>query len=142
MRTSLTDMRRARMMLLGCGAFAAAMLALCLYQSGPNATWIPPCLFHRLTGFFCPGCGMTRAIHAALHGRFVEALRYNPPGVMMIPVLLVWAGLQIPAWLGDSPQPSRFKIASNVLWWILGAVLAYGVLRNLPLWPFTLLAPP
>jgi hypothetical protein len=130
------------MMLLGCGAFAAAMITLGLYHYGPCATWIPPCLFHRLTGFSCPGCGMTRAFHAALHGRFVDAFQFNPLGVMMLVVLLVWVGLQIPAWLRDSPQPSHFKITPSALWWILGAVLAYGVLRNLPLWSFTLLAPP
>lgn len=84
---------------------------------------------------------MTRAIHAALHGRLAEALRFNPLGVMLAPVLIAWVGLQMPAWLRDSPQPPRFKIGPYAFWWILAVVLVYWVLRNIPQWPFTLLAP-
>ena len=84
---------------------------------------------------------MTRAIHAALHGRLAEALRFNPLGVMLVPVLIAWVGLKMPAWLRDSPQPSRFKIGPYALWWILAVVLVSWVLRNIPLWPCTLLAP-
>ena len=50
---------------------------------------IPPCLFHRMTGYYCPGCGATRCVYALLHGRIGEALFYYPA----IPVgllLLIW----------------------------------------------------
>ena len=32
---------------------------------------MPPCVFHRLTGYFCPGCGGTRSVKALLSGRFL-----------------------------------------------------------------------
>lgn len=37
-----------------------------------------PCLFHLLTGLYCPGCGGTRAVWYLLHGRIFESIRYHP----------------------------------------------------------------
>ena len=37
----------------------------------------PPCMFHRLTGLNCPGCGLQRFVHAMTNGRPVEAIAYN-----------------------------------------------------------------
>ncbi len=36
------------------------------------------CVFHNLTGLYCPGCGMTRSLHQMLHGRVWESLILNP----------------------------------------------------------------
>ena len=44
----------------------------------PNQqVWMPKCPLRLLTGWNCPACGLQRAAHALLHGRFVEALTYN-----------------------------------------------------------------
>lgn len=37
-----------------------------------------PCLFHRITGLFCPGCGGTRAFTALLQGHFISCFLYHP----------------------------------------------------------------
>lgn len=37
-----------------------------------------PCLFHLLTGFYCPGCGGTRAIRLMLQGHWLQSLQYHP----------------------------------------------------------------
>ena len=36
-----------------------------------------PCLFYKITGWKCPGCGMTRAVVEIWKGNFKEALQYN-----------------------------------------------------------------
>lgn len=45
------------------------------------------CLIKNLTGKPCPGCGMTRAISSASHGRFRQAFRYNRLVVIVLPLL-------------------------------------------------------
>ncbi len=37
-----------------------------------------PCVFHEMTGFYCPGCGGTRAFRAMLSGDFRKSLWYHP----------------------------------------------------------------
>lgn len=36
-----------------------------------------PCLFRKITGFRCPGCGNTHAFTACMHFRWKEAFSYN-----------------------------------------------------------------
>ncbi|GLC82568.1 DUF2752 domain-containing protein [Lacrimispora brassicae] len=37
-----------------------------------------PCLFHSLTGLYCPGCGGTRAIRSLLRGDLRMSFQYHP----------------------------------------------------------------
>ena len=49
------------------------------------------CVFRRITGKPCPGCGMTRAVSSVMHGRFREGYRYNKRVVIVAPLLaLSW----------------------------------------------------
>ncbi|MFD0895149.1 DUF2752 domain-containing protein [Luteolibacter ambystomatis] len=116
---------------------AAAVL---LYRTGP-AGW-PGCLFHQWTGFHCPGCGMTRATFALLHGDILKAFRYNPLGVVLFPIALIGVLLQAIGWANNRPPPIRWSAGSRGAFWIAVLVIAFWILRNLPWWPFTLLAPP
>ncbi len=43
-----------------------------------NHLKLPPCPFHLITGYYCPGCGGTRAFYALLHGRILQAFFYHP----------------------------------------------------------------
>lgn len=124
------------------GVVVSALPLIYLYQNGPGGPWFPGCLFHQLTGFNCPGCGMTRATHAALHGAWLAALRCNCLGVVLVPVALLGMGLELSGWRRGQPPPVSLRFDRCVVWWLLGVVLAFWVLRNIPVWPFTLLAPP
>ena len=37
-----------------------------------------PCIFHLLTGLYCPGCGGTRAVKYLLQGDWKNSLIYHP----------------------------------------------------------------
>ncbi len=37
-----------------------------------------PCLFHAVTGYYCPGCGGTRAFEYMASGQFFKSLYYHP----------------------------------------------------------------
>jgi hypothetical protein len=111
-------------------AAAGAGFALVLYAYNPAAwPYGPVCLFHALTGLYCPGCGGLRAAHHMLHGEIAESVRYNPI-VLVLPFLLATAVLD---------RGRRGKDWARML--VLGPVLAFGVLRNFPLDVFDVLRP-
>lgn len=37
-----------------------------------------PCLFHLFTGYYCPGCGGTRAVRELLKGHILRSAYYHP----------------------------------------------------------------
>ncbi len=43
-----------------------------------NIFFLPECSFHRITGYYCFGCGGTRAVNAFLHGHFIKSVLYHP----------------------------------------------------------------
>lgn len=63
-----------------CLPFMAAaffMLEGAIHQMLPAKLSVP-CAFYALTGFYCPGCGGTRALRALLEGRFLLSFCYHP----------------------------------------------------------------
>jgi hypothetical protein len=114
--------------LLALGA-AACVVLLFVPPGSPHAKWLPKCMFHQLTGLYCPGCGATRALSAMLHGDVKASLHNN---------LLLFPLLALIVYLIVKPQASLkrpFMIA------VLAVILAFTVLRNIPVAPFTCLAP-
>ena len=69
---------------------ACACVAVGVYAYGvdPSAGGYPQCLLYQATGYYCAGCGATRAVHALLHGRVFEALHDNVLFVMLLPVVM------------------------------------------------------
>lgn len=51
---------------------------------------MPKCSVKLLTTLDCPGCGFQRALHATLHGHFVEAIHYNLFLLVAIPITCLW----------------------------------------------------
>lgn len=49
-----------------------------------------PCIFFKLTGLQCPGCGMTRAMVEIGKGNFRAAFQYNALSLTVFPVLCIY----------------------------------------------------
>lgn len=133
-------MRPNRAIIAALGVLVLAVALVALREQGANAGWMPGCTFHRLTGLHCPGCGMTRATVAAARGDLVTAFRFNPVGMVVFPLALFGLGLEVFGWmrgkrLGWHPGP-------RLAWLLVWVIAGFWILRNLPWWPFTLLAPP
>lgn len=59
---------------LTAGAAACALYYFWLWQFLPRI----PCFFSNVLGFYCPGCGGTRAVFALARGEFMKAVWYHP----------------------------------------------------------------
>ena len=119
--------------------FLAALVLL--HSSNPATSGLfPPCPFLWLTGWYCPGCGSLRALHQLLHGNVRAAFAFNPFAVLTFPFLAYGGATRVVFLLRGRYLPRVFL--SGWLIWTLGfAVVLFGILRNLPMHPFHLLAP-
>lgn len=132
--------RKARLGLSACAAALACAGALYLYFMGPGN--IPlVCVFHEVTGLYCPGCGAGRACYSILHGQFLEAFCYNPLMTVLLPLIGLYIAARMVDWIVTGGNHIDRKINVKFLTWVLVIVVVYGVLRNIPVFPFTLLAP-
>ena len=105
-----------------------------------DSSLFPPCPFHALTGFHCPGCGTLRALHELLHGNLAAAFGLNPLMVLCLPFVAYALVSSFIRSVGGRGMPAPF-VPAFAIWMLLGAIVAFWVLRNVPLYPFTLLAP-
>jgi hypothetical protein len=48
------------------------------------------CLWHRLTGYRCLTCGLTRSVCHALRGDWAGSFAYHPLGIVVLAALVVW----------------------------------------------------
>ena len=120
---------------------AAAGLSL-VYVTDPSQPNIyPVCPFFGLTGCYCPGCGTLRAIHQLLHGNLSGAVGYNLFAVASLPFIAYSfaAGALRAFHLRGTPAP--IFVPHRLIWALLAAIIAFWVLRNLPVGPFAVLAP-
>ena len=122
------------------GVLLAVAGVAALYSFDPNTTDSPfaVCIFQTLTGFWCAGCGITRALHALVHGDIAGAFAMNPLGMLLLPLMplmVAWGQ----GWHPRLLQPVMAVAMQPKLWlWVLPG---YWVARNLPWVPFCLLAP-
>lgn len=111
-------------------ALLTALLALGLGYAG-LVNWLGfglPCPFRTLTGFLCPGCGVSRLCLALLRGDLAGAWAANLALCLALPpvaALLVWRGVGYVKGRG----PARWE---NQVWLTLAVLLViFGVARNL-----------
>lgn len=69
--------------------FSVVAVYVYTYYSPTESKIFPQCPFKLLTGWSCPGCGIQRAIHSLLNGRWGEALSYNYFFVISIPYTIL-----------------------------------------------------
>ena len=91
--------------------------------------WMPQCVFHRVTGLQCAGCGSQRMLHALLHGDIAGAFRANALVLLSLPAVAFLAWVECER--TRRPQLYR-KVYSTSLIVSVGVLLgAWMLVRNL-----------
>lgn len=106
-----------------------AVIALFYYLADPSSAYMPRCTFKAVTGYDCPGCGFQRALHAALHGEFAEAWRYNAFVFFAVPAALCFIAAE--SVRKEHPRMHRTMFHPAVLTAILIAILSWWLGRNI-----------
>lgn len=118
-----------RKVFIGLAAVAAAGILVAAYMFDPMSGTFPypRCLFKLLTGWDCPGCGSTRALHALLHGRPADAWSANPALFAAVPLAAL-------GFVADRPGHSRLRrllFSPAAVSLLVAATILWTLLRNL-----------
>lgn len=105
-------------------AIVAAALVLAYFGHGI------PCVFHLITGFNCPGCGVTRMIMALLEGQFAAAFKANA-GIMLIALPLTVILIRMTFRYIKTGQNRPTKGEKNILLMIAVFLVGFGIMRNI-----------
>ena len=89
-----------------------------------------PCLFHKLTGLDCPGCGMTRAVLSLARSDIAAAFGYNAIWPVILGYLL-WVGLGVSTAYVKRGEVFYLPGKTWMHALLLAVILSFGVLRNI-----------
>lgn len=100
---------------VGLAVFGAFAVSVPLMRSGgmpgaPQAFFFA-CPLYSLTGYYCPGCGGTRAFAAFFAGQFGRSFRYHPAVCLGLAYFLLFMGSRILNGLTRGRTPKvRFRM--------------------------------
>ncbi|WP_295156761.1 DUF2752 domain-containing protein [Selenomonas sp. AE3005] len=106
----------------------------CLLLGSAYFLWVTvtglslPCPFHYLTGYYCPGCGITTMILCLSAGDIPSAFAANRALFVLAPVI-IWLIIQDQTGLLMQTAWQK-KLHQALLLTVLLSLLAYGVARN------------
>lgn len=80
-----------------------------------------PCLFHLLTGYYCPGCGGTRAVRYLLHGQIWKSIMYHP----LVFYIVVVVSVELFRMIADRARkkPGGYQRRYEILVWVGVAII-------------------
>lgn len=96
-----------------------------------------PCIYNKITGLYCPGCGITRAVISLMKFDIKSALGYNCFFVIVVPIMIVFYIYDYLKRKNDSNYD--YKKFNKVWYMFLVMLILFGILRNISL--FRVLAP-
>lgn len=136
-----------RVLLVMFGAVGVPVAATMLYVFPPSEyPFYPRCMLKVVAEaafnypLYCPGCGATRCVAALVRGNIAQAFAYNPLFILLLPLLSYAAvGTAYQMWTGK--RMGGPKMPTWLSYTLIAVLMAYFVARNLPVEPFTFLAP-
>lgn len=139
-RLAAADEDRVHLNILLSNALLLAWLGLAGRRPALTGRLPHACLFRKLLGIPCPGCGVTGSLLAMSRGDPAASLRHNPAGVLVFAFIVLQLPLRALALyrkdLGGaveavSSRSGRMVLAGLVLIWAIRLVLLRGGRRSL-----------
>lgn len=111
------------------GAMVAAAGYVALVDPGEPGHY-PICPFYAVTGYYCPGCGSLRMVHALARGHVAEAFGDNALTFAALPFLAyLWVRWAVAAGRGGPPQVRHVRPGALIVFAMVGVV--FWIVRNL-----------
>lgn len=131
-RRSVLSALSAPLVLVGTGLAAGAYV----YLNDPNqaGSIFPKCPLKHLTGFDCPGCGLTRSVYSLMHGDVVSAISHN----LLILFVVPWLAMALVRWTAQRlghEVPRLFTVEEWMVPAMVVLLAIFTVARNLPFGP-------
>lgn len=89
-----------------------------------------PCIFNLITGYECPGCGVTRMCMAIMRLDFKAAYNYNKMLFLLSPALIYVFASQIYRYVRFD-KTKLTKVQSIIIYIIAALLVIWGIIRNL-----------
>jgi len=86
-----------------------------------------PCVFKKITGYFCPGCGITRMLFSILKLDFYQAFRFNPLVFVLLISYLLFLLIK---------RFKSIKLSNQTTLVLLIITVLFGILRNVEIFKF------
>lgn len=90
-----------------------------------------PCPIHKITGYYCPGCGITRCLFYLMTLDIKKAFRSNQLVFILLPFIALYFFYNIYLYIFDKKDTIMKKIPNYIFIIILIIVIAFGIVRNL-----------
>jgi len=121
--------------------FLGGLFYLYSFYNPSEHSFFVPCPFKYATGYHCPGCGSQRAIHQLLHLNIGAAFRLNPLLILSLPLLFMGLGIKVWNYIFETKHRVKLFYSNLFIYTFFIITILFWVLRNIPFYPFNLLAP-
>lgn len=92
--------------------------------------WHLVCVFNWITGWKCPGCGVSRMCLSLLRLDFEQAFYWNPAVMICLPALAYLSGYILVRYVRFGDFQMR-NWQQNLCWGMISVLLVFGIARNL-----------
>lgn len=86
------------------------------------------CPIYKISGYYCPGCGMTRLLFSIMKLDIYQAFRYNT----LVFILIILGIIYLIVKKILKKFNIYITIPNYILYMLIVIIIIYGVLRNIP----------